>query len=137
LKQSKGLESDLVFYIRNACIERTLKKINDLLDSRGERMTGFSGSISKTGFFSSVLFCSGLRTVFTAARTAVSSAEAFPLVGFCTGAVIFVILLRSCPRDFFWHLARRGFKKKFMPSETNGMKILSKRSGLIFPSKSE
>jgi hypothetical protein len=45
----------------------------------GAGMTDFSGSISRTGFFSSVLFSAGLRIVFT---MVISSAEGFPLPGF-------------------------------------------------------
>jgi len=71
----------------------------------GAGMTGFSGSICKTGFFSSVLFSAGLRMVFT---TAISSAVGFPLPGFNAVFVNFVISDRRCPADLFWHLARQG-----------------------------
>jgi hypothetical protein len=33
---NQRLESDLIFYIGDACIEGPFQKINDLLDSRGE-----------------------------------------------------------------------------------------------------
>jgi hypothetical protein len=49
-------------------------------------MTGFPDSISRTGFFSSVLFSTGLRMILT---ITVSSAEGFPLPGFI---VVFVNL---------------------------------------------
>jgi hypothetical protein len=41
--------------------------------------------------------------------------DAPPLVGFSTGAVIFVIVFRCCPADFFRHLARRGLRKNLCP----------------------
>ena len=87
------------------------------LTGSGAGTTGFSGSTFKSGFCSSVFFSSGLRTVFAAARTAFSSLDAPPLVGFSTGAVIFVIVFRCCLADFFRHLARRGLRKNLCHRE--------------------
>lgn len=71
----------------------------------GAGMTGFSGSICRTGFFSSVLFSAGFRTVLI---TVISSADGFPLPGFSAVFVNFVMMYRRCPADLFRHLARQG-----------------------------
>ena len=93
------------------------------LPKAGAGTTGFSGSDFKTGFNCSVLFFSGPRIVVDATITAASSLDDPPLDGFCTGAVIFDILLRCCPADFFRHLARLGLRKNLCHREQTQLKF--------------
>ena len=117
---SERVWTSFALFSTTSCRFSTLRIFSIMVISRlgsGAGMTGFSCSTCWTGFITSVVFPSGLRTDFAAARTAFSSFDAPPFVGFSTGAVIFVIVFRCCPADFFRHLARRGLRKNLCHRE--------------------
>jgi len=105
---SERVCTSLALFSMTSCRFSILRIFSSMVISffgSGAGTTSFSGSICRTGFFSSVLLSAGLRMAFT---MVISSAEGLPLPGFSAVFVNFVISDRRCPADLFWHLARQG-----------------------------